>query len=443
MELNGLIPTIKRWIIVIAVATMIAGLAGMWMGSSSDRTFEARTKVLVGPLSTDSGTVQASGNLVQTYAELATSDAVLGRVSKELQVPNSDLKTGVRATGNSATRLLTVRARSHNAKDSAAIANAVTGQLELMGAKDPSRPEGQLRVIDPATVPAGPVSPRLGMIVILAALAGLLGSVTLVLLFEFTGDTAESADKVEATTGVPAIVLRSRSGRRELSQHDRLAVIATQADLASANGQCTLVTSASGGDGSGALALALAEVWAERRSPVVVLDAGSGEITRLVRAEHRLGLAEMLTSDRSMVPLDLEGRPPIGIVPAGDEPGAEAISVRQANHLASRLAGPNGIVVVHGGPPTFSAATLVWGQVASVTILAVHRFRTRRGPLADATTNLRTIDAHLGFCVLHDGVRPSDRHVGRSPDGPTQTSKGPVSSNGVNSVDESATWITR
>jgi capsular polysaccharide biosynthesis protein len=394
VELNGFFPIIRRWLAVILAATVVATIVGLVLGASAAETYEARAELLVGPLSTDSDTMRASGDLAQTYAQLATSNSVLATASRELDLPLADLRTGVRATANSTTRFLVIRARSHDADDAADIANAISLRLLELGKQDPTRPEGQLRVIDPAGAPGSPTSPRLELIVPLAALAGLLGSITLVLLFEFVGDNAESAEKIEELTGSPTLALGGKSLRRD-GPNDPFRIIATQVDLAAPSVRCVLLTGITDDDGTDEVADRLAEVWSQRRPTVAILDARSGEL-QLVPA--RGGAA----------------RTPLRRA-AGDRPSRpEAITFEEAEALRSEATASGGLLIVLGGPATASAATLVWARVADVTVLSIRRFRARRTAISEAVANLAAVSANVALNILHEQPR-----TGRRTGGPT------------------------
>lgn len=411
MELTGLFPIIRRWLAVILVATAAATVIGLALGLSADKTYEARSELLVGPLSTDTDTMRASGDLSQTYAQLATSNSVLSTAARDLHIPASQLRTGVRATANSTTRFLVVRARSHDAGDAADIANSISLQLLDLGKQDPTRPEGQLRVIDPARTPTTPVSPRLDLIIPLAAVAGLLGSLTLVLLFEFAGDTAESIDKVDALTGVPTLaVKRPRARHAVAGGHADLEpyrVIVTQIDLAAPDVRSVLVTGVTERDGTAGLAQRLAEVWSHRRTAVTLLDAATGELIVVDRAGRWSGTGD--PADRAV--FDAVG---------GHDP--EAVTIAEASTIVDRSHVPGGILIVHGQAASVSSATLTWARVADVTVLSVRRFQARRSMITDAVVNLRAVHANLALGVLHERSRgPADRdhdrgHRGRTDD---------------------------
>ncbi len=380
MELKSLLPVLRRWALVMVAATAVAALIGVAFSLTAEKTYESQVVILVGPLNTDNGTMRAAASLSQTYAELATSDSLLERAANSTGVPEEDLTDGVRATASGVTRFLTLRARADNPEAAKDVANAVANDLLTLSQAGSARPEGLLQVIDPASTPQNPVSPRGDLVIPLAALAGLLGSAAVVLVFEFLSDTAESAGKVGEAAGVTTLAIpRPRARRFGVGQKgpDPLRVIATQVELGSPDMRCVLVTSGADDDGTAVLALDLARIWGERRAEVTVIDA-TGPTLRLW--------------DEPATP---------------DAPASASVTEESADELVDRLTGDGGLVVVLTPSPVTSTATLVWAHVADVTLLGVRRFQTRRAQVRDAASNLRASGANMTFALLHDGSRPA------------------------------------
>ncbi|HEU5149457.1 MAG TPA: hypothetical protein VFU19_03105 [Iamia sp.] len=376
MELNGLLPVLRRWVLVIVVATAVAALIGWRFSASADEGYESSAVALVGPLNTDSDTMRASSALAQTYAELATSESLLARVAEATGVPAADLEDGVRATANGTTRFLTVTARADAAETARAVAEAVVADLIGQSREGAVRPEGQLRLIDPASAPERPVTPRGDLVIPLAALAGLLGSAAIVLLYELVSDAAETGARVEEATGVPALVVARRRGWSWRRHPDPLRVAATQVELSGPAMRCVVVGGAVDRDGSAGLALALARIWGERR-PVTVLDA-TGTALVTWGADDGDGLA------------------------------TAAITEEAARALVAEHTADGGLLIVVTGSALTSTAALVWAHVADVTLLGVRRSTTRLAHVRDAAGNLRATGAEIPFVLLHDGHLPTD-----------------------------------
>jgi len=95
---------IRRWLWLIVLATISAGVVTYWISSQQPIKYEARTRLIIGPgidgLKPDEKDFQTGGRLMQTYAELATTRTVLQTVVDNL---------GLDLSADEVERLLTVR----------------------------------------------------------------------------------------------------------------------------------------------------------------------------------------------------------------------------------------------------------------------------------------------------------------------------------------------
>ena len=98
MELSGYIAVVRRWWWTLLVAAWVAGLTGFLVASQIAPTYESRVSLLVGPINTDQNTLRASGQLVQTYAQLVTMPHSSTRPSRRpgsrSQLPSSCRSSG-------------------------------------------------------------------------------------------------------------------------------------------------------------------------------------------------------------------------------------------------------------------------------------------------------------------------------------------------------------
>jgi uncharacterized protein involved in exopolysaccharide biosynthesis len=69
----GLVPLVRRWWWLLAAGAAVAAVCAWALASSAPKTYESNAELLVGPVSGDYPTLQASGALGRTYAELAHS----------------------------------------------------------------------------------------------------------------------------------------------------------------------------------------------------------------------------------------------------------------------------------------------------------------------------------------------------------------------------------
>ena len=248
---TGLLPLARRRWRLIAAATVVCALVGLIVALTIPKTYEARTNLLVGPVNADYGTLQAAGQLGRTYAELARSEKLVGSAARAAGVKLSPPEAAkqVASTSNEITRVVDIRVRNENPRTAARMANAIAaGLIELRRNLPPQDSEpvdelmregelvrltaaqradvrhaaervlartnaGLLQVVDGADVPATPVSPRLGLIVLLAALAGGLGALAFAIVTDAPRrePMLDELDLTEVLDGYTAADAESRS----------------------------------------------------------------------------------------------------------------------------------------------------------------------------------------------------------------------------------------
>ena len=169
----------------------------------------------MGPVSGDFSTLHASGELGKTYAELAASRPVVQAAARSARVnlKPSELQTAVTASSNDVTRIIDIQVRNRNPFAAARLANAVGQQLLELRVRLPvqqtdaaktilgdpslamlshvqrqavrgavgrfgwSSSAGDLAVVESAVPSRHPVAPKVGLLVLLAALGGALAAV--------------------------------------------------------------------------------------------------------------------------------------------------------------------------------------------------------------------------------------------------------------------------
>lgn len=208
----GLLPLLRPWWWLILAAAVVSGLLAFTFASRQEKVYQADVKLLVGPVSADLPTVQASGALGRTYAELAHSRPVVVAAARRagVKLTPDEVDKAVTATSNDVTRIVDVKVRYSNPEAAARIASGVASELRQLKTKPPNEggdsvdaimrdptiavlpPEvqrtiraavigvvgspdvGNLDVVDAPLVPRKPVEPKVSLLVLLGALAGVL-----------------------------------------------------------------------------------------------------------------------------------------------------------------------------------------------------------------------------------------------------------------------------
>jgi receptor protein-tyrosine kinase len=431
---------IRRWWWTLLVATWVAGLLAFVVAIQIPPTFESRARLLVGPINTDLNTLRAGGQLVQTYAELVTSRPLLESTVEELglDIDASDLEESVTASPDDVRRLLTIRVQSGEPDDAAAIANTLAQELIQLasGGAGPARPEGELSIIEFAEASGSPVAPQVSLLVILAAAAGLLGALVLILLVEFFSDRIRSQEELAELARSPVLGLvalpEGAVGRQPTLLFEPppgsvdFSLLATKI-RATDDGALRrlLVVGLKEADDSGAVAANLAAALAGQGASAALVDAaGSARgISARLRVADRPGLDRLIEDPRvTLARLDLPTVRGVTVVPTGEEPDLIDTPAAAAAVL-DRLAAGHDVLVVHAAPAATSAAALSWASAADAVLLVVPADGGSRGPVTATAENLSVIGARLlGVVRLAD--RPARRIAGRRRAGDAEAADG-------------------
>jgi capsular polysaccharide biosynthesis protein len=222
MGASGFLPLVRRWRWLLGSCALGAALVAWVLAATAGKTYEAEAKLLVGPVNADYPTLQASGALGRTYAELAHSRGLVEAAAREADVKltREQVDAAVTASSNDVTRILDVRVRYSDPEATRRLATALAAGLIGLRRQAPAaeadpveaimrEPQitslsparqrdvraaaadvvgrshaGDLHVIQGPVTPRDPVSPRVTLLVLLAALAGALVAATYVIVRE-------------------------------------------------------------------------------------------------------------------------------------------------------------------------------------------------------------------------------------------------------------------
>lgn len=425
MELTGYIAVVRRWWWTLLVAAWVAGLTGFLVASQIAPTYESRVSLLVGPINTDQNTLRASGQLVQTYAQLVTTAPLLDSAIQETGLPitTAELVPLIRATANDVTRILSIRVQSGDPEDAATIANAIATELIQLASRGIGRPEGQVQIIEPAAVIPIPVAPQVSILVLLAAGAGLIGALVIVLLIEYLSDSVRSREDLVRTSGATSLGVvgtggsdliampSGRAGQSYLLLAAKLILAREARDAAS-----ILVLDATTTRTASLVAANLAAAIGRLGRRAIVIDGAPGQqggLTRLFELEGRIGVSDFLVNSTTRdVSAMARG---INIVPSGtiDLP---AIDVDRCRALVASVSKSYDVVLVATAPMTESAIATVWARACDGAMLIAERDHSRRADVALATESLELVERPLIGVVLAERGR-SLRGRARAGDG--------------------------
>jgi Mrp family chromosome partitioning ATPase/capsular polysaccharide biosynthesis protein len=416
----------RRWWWALVAGAVAAAVLVLMAGARTGSTYEAQARLLVGPVGGDLLVLRGAGQQAETLAQLATSHAVLDRVRRRLgpAAPKDDLALLVRASADEVSRVLTIAADTPTRGAAAPLANAVAAEVQRLS---PARVRRDVRVVDPAVTPPGPVGSGTKVLAAIAMLATVLGLLALILVADsFRGRIMDEDELVELGALPHLATLRLSRGTRGVPEPpvgpqapdaEAYRLLAGRLDLAvpASAKRSLLVTGVQRGEGSADVAAGIATAFARDGEQVVLIDADTetGELTRRLGLEGHAGLSELLLAllggrrTPRLADVTVAGAPTLRIVPRGTASAARLPEARRAVRLVQRLSRGADVVVISAGPAAASAAALAWAAVADGTVLLVRRGRSRREDVTRAVRALHQVGARTVGTLLVDVPRPA------------------------------------
>lgn len=390
--------------------------------------YESEAGLLVGPVSGERDTLEAAGQQARTYAGLARTATIVTGAAQSVGLSPESLRSKVESvTASNITRLLTIRARDSDPQRAAAIANAVAAQLIEFSTEGSglTPQEGRMRTVERATPSTNDIGPSTGLIVPLAALAGLLGALGLAVLVDSLSTTVKNEQELAVLA--PVAVLGSVDGTRlralgrpfvveadpESDAAAAYRLLAAKIELSNGNRplRSVLIVDAHGGGSGGRLATNLAGALAEGGARVALVDSGERDELRGLfglsddsAAENGIRPGRALRVGRVMLDrFRIEGsRVTILRLRSQSEP----IELERATEVLERVGADADVVVVTAPAVDRSPNGLVWSRAAEATVLVTERDHTKREQIPVAVESLRLAGGNvIGAVLCRDRIR--------------------------------------
>ena len=409
---------------------------GLLVASRLPDTYEAKARLLVGPLNASDGDViSASGRLAQSYAEIATTASILEPVASTIGLTPDALESKVSdVTASEVTRFVTINVRDGDRVRAALIANELALQLLRQSrqealpvdpAAEPAPDAGAIRIVERATVPEDTTGPSTRVIVFLAAFAGLLSALGLAVLGDSLSGVVRSEDELVGLA--PIAFLGSIDGSRaersfplvlgaqpESDSATEYRLLAAKIELSNGTRalRSVLVLDAHGGRSGGSIAANLAGALAEGSSRVALLDTDEEDsiVPRLGLGQESADGKEAADEARPVrrgrplrveqVRFDRFRIPRSGLTIVRPRARIEPLDFDVAEKVLERLLNENDLVVVSAPSFDRSSTALVWSRAVDATVLAVQRDRTKREQIPAAVESLHLAGANVIGTVM-------------------------------------------
>jgi capsular polysaccharide biosynthesis protein len=414
LNINSLVPALRRWWIAIVAAAWIAGLAGYVVALQLPTEYEAQTRLLVGPSSGDFDTIRASSQLVQSYAEFATIEPVLAQVVEELdlEMPSTDLTDRIDVTASDVTRILTLRVLADSPQAAVDLATSLGSALSsyIADVDSANDPAGRLSVVEPAVPPLEPVSPEIPFIVLLAAFSGLLAAVLVILLTHTNSDRLRGAGDAALLSGhtvlgqVPALQASDSDETPLVRPYEAAAYrdVATQVELRLRNMRNVLIVAAERADGAGEVSARLAAGFASlgRQVLLVDVDAVHKHASVLLGFGSYPGLSEVLKLGGQTVRTSITGASHrFSFLPFGNAE-RDAVVQETARAFLDTVGPGNKLILLSAAPLDDSPEGLTWASQVDATIVVGVAGQSTRHGLERTANALTTAGANLLGLVL-------------------------------------------
>lgn len=275
-----------------------------------------------------------------------------------------------------------------------------------------------LSVLESASPPEEPASPRVLLNTIIAALVGLLLALGLAFLFDYLDDTVKSTDDVQAVAGLPTLgtitKMRTAKGQSEIYRlatllYPRSPVseayrgLRTNVEFAAvdAPAHVLLVTSAIPGEGKTTTAANLAVVFAQAGRRTLLLDGDFRKpgIHRIFDLSNARGLSDLLRSDATSLDdvaqsTEQENLRVIATGPLPPNP-AELLASQRMRTVLGRLAGAADLVIIDSPPLQAVTDAAILSSITDGTLFVVDAGRTRRGAVRNGREALAKAEARV------------------------------------------------
>ena len=130
-DLREFLTLLRRYILVIGVATILTGLAAFIVSAGQPKQYTSATTLLYSPTDTTGDPIRA----LNTIVGISTSNAVLAPVAATHRATAAELLQEVKITSDPSANLITISATSSSPQRSQSLANAVGNQLISYGAQ--------------------------------------------------------------------------------------------------------------------------------------------------------------------------------------------------------------------------------------------------------------------------------------------------------------------
>ncbi|GAA4265659.1 Wzz/FepE/Etk N-terminal domain-containing protein [Frondihabitans peucedani] len=417
----------KSWIVLVAL-TLVGGIVGYGFASTLADSYKSESSLFVASSGNTSGSDLLQGstftqNVVQSYAELATTSSVLTPVIAELNLDTTPTKLArqIDAQVPLNTVFVNITVTDSSATRAASISNSVARSLRSVATDlAPTSSSGKapvaISIVAPALVPQNPSGPNRHLIEISAALIGLVVGILYAIGRLLFDTRLRTVDDLQARSGVPVIGATRRGAAGQLALRDapdsalaedvrRISATLRFAGDGGLLRTLTLTSASRTGESSG-LALDLALAVAERGARVLVIDADlrAPSLARLASVDDRAGLSDVLAESATLEEATTHWTGSVDLLTTGGGHSNPhfALGSNAMGALVREVAAAYDLVIVQTASVLDYADALTIGHLTDATAVTVRSRSTNRRQLRSALDSLENAKTPVVGLVLTD-----------------------------------------
>jgi capsular exopolysaccharide synthesis family protein len=415
--------------VILALALAGTGLAwGYW--ATQPTLYKSMSSVFVSSQRGETTTELVQGstftqNLVQSYAQLATTPAVLDPVIEKLGLTTSAQELAKTLTVNTPlnTVIIEISAVDQSSTRAATIADAVTASLssvvQSLAPKGPNNaPSITMAPISSAQVATEPSSPNTALILVTGLLAGLVVGVLYALARELFDTKVRGEKDLSRVSDAP---LLGKVGHKRRQEPTGLIMrVMPQSALGEAyrricanlefidvdrRPRSMVITSPLSHDGKSTTAINLALALAERSPRVLLIDADLRRptIAEMCGVEGGVGLTTVLVGAVTAEEAITVWGGVLHVLPSGAVPPnpSQLLGSIAMKDLLTRLSAQYDFIVIDSPPLLSATDALGLAHIADGAIVVARYKSTRRAQLASTLDALEDVHARVLGIVLN------------------------------------------
>lgn len=376
-------------------------------------------------------------NQIQSYPTLATTESVLKPVIDDLGLDTTvaGLAGQLTVTNPTNTTFVNITAQSGDAKQSSDIANAVAESLSNVVEKSlyASGKESpvKLSIVQRASVPLSPSSPKVALYLAVGLVGGLILGVFATLIRDLMATRVEEANDLQdiinapimgriptddSLKGIKPIIISSPAGRISEEFRRIRTNLSFTSKVEGSNARMIVITSVGPSEGKTTVSVNVAAALAENGAKVLLIDADlrHPSVADRLGLEGGAGLAHVLSGQATVKDVvQRYWKPNLHIMPAGPKPpnASMLLNSKTMTEMLDMALQTYDYVIVDTSPMVVANDAAVFGAKSDGVVLVSGRDVTMKRDLKDIAVQLENLNVPVvGFVFNFEKERKTSNN---------------------------------